>query len=636
MPGTDHLMTERYDRRTALKATAAGIFVASAGTAATAAMASVPRESAFGVYQGYSRERYDGWRRTSEYVAVRDGTLLAVDIFRPTLRRTLHTEPLPVIWEPKRYQRAKDMADGSLRTTLDSDLTDVARFLKHGYAVVSVDRRGTGASFGTRDELSDPLDATDGHDITEWLARQPWSSSKIGMFGASYEGEMQLRVAATRPPHLKAIMPEVSPFDWYWVVHTGGIYRSAFKNFGAHVRQLDIDPGNAPVDADVDRTLLDAALADHRAGNSYRATTGALPARDSADPVTGRRNWMERHGGIFAAGLSKSGVAVYHRVGWFAGVMVDQLAWYVNQKAGPKKMMIGPWGGRGVPPEAFELWATEGLRFFDYWLKDVPNGIMDEPPIHSSVPRSHSRDGTEWRGLRQWPHADETRTDFFFREGKSGTVASTNDGRLAPERAGAAEGHDDQQVRLDLAYGPTRPNLPTDPVGPGQTPANHAAFDAQGLTYTSDPLPQDMEITGHPVATLWTSSTANDGDYFVKLQDVDPDGASTYVSEGVLRASCRKTGEPPYDFMGLPWPSCRLADRADLAPGIPNELAIAMSPISYILQKGHRFRVTITGSETAIAAWPPIDPPLVMRIHRNRIHASAITLPIIPASGNAP
>ncbi|PAL21507.1 CocE/NonD family hydrolase [Sphingopyxis sp. GW247-27LB] len=632
MPSIEDFVTrERYDRRKALKAAAAGIFVASAGTAAASAMASSSRESAFGVYRGYSSERYDGWQRTSQYVAVRDGTRLAIDIFRPTLGGKLHAERLPVIWEPKRYQRATVKPDSSLRTTIDSDLTDVPRFLKHGYVVVSVDRRGTGASFGTRDELSDPLDATDGYDITEWLAEQSWSNSKIGMFGASYEGEMQLRVAGTRPPHLKAIMPEVSPFDWYWIVHTGGIHRSSFNNFGAHVSQLDLDPKNGAVDADADQSLLNAAIAEHKAGNSYRATAGALPARDSSDPVTGHRNWMERHGGIFADDLSKSGVAVYHRVGWFAGVMVDQLAWYINQKAGPKKMMVGPWGGRGVPPEAFDLWATEGLRFFDYWLKDVPNGIMDDPPIHSSVPNSHSRAGTKWRGLQKWPLPGETRTDFFFREGKSGTVASINDGRLALERPNASEGRDDQPVRFDLAYGPTRPNLPTDPAGPGQTPADHSGFDAQGLTYTSDPLLEDLEITGHPVATLWTSSTAKDCDYFVKLQDVGPDGASTYVSEGALRASCRKTGEPPYDFMGLPWPTCRLADRADMAPGKPAELAITMTPISYILQKGHRFRVTITGSETAIAVSPEIDPPPVMSIHRNQVHGSSITLPIIPA-----
>lgn len=626
---TDRESSNRFGRRAALKASAAGVLAAACGRAL--AKAAEERQSRFGVYSGYSEERFDGWRRTSQYVTVRDGTRIAVDLFRPTRAGKLHTGALPVIWEPKRYQRASIRADGGVRTTLDSDLTDVARFLKHGYVVASVDRRGTGASFGTRNELSDPLDALDGHDVTEWLAKQPWSSGRIGMFGASYEGEMQLRVAGTAPPHLKAIMPEVAPFDWYWIVHTGGVYRSSFKNIGTFVRQLDIDPKNAPVDGDEGHALLEAALALHKAGNDYAAADGALPCRDSHHPVTGRQNWLERHGGHFAEGLSRSGIAVYHRVGWFAGVLVDQLAWYVNQKAGPKKMMIGPWGGRGVPPEAFDLWATEGLRFFDYWLKGIRNGIMDEPPIHSSVPSTHQRIGTEWRGLGQWPLPNEKRAEFFFDGGKSGTVTSANDGRLSGTRPSTDSGKDEHAVRYDLAYGPTKPNLPTDPVAPDQKPQDHAAYDAQGLTYTGDPVAAATEITGHPTARLWVSSTARDGDFFVKLLDVAPDGSSTFISEGALRASHRKIGVPPYDFMGLPWPSSRGEDLQELTPGEPVELRIALSPVSYLLRPGHRLRVTVAGSDTAIAATPVIDPAPVITLHRDRSRSSSITLPVIPA-----
>ena len=618
-----------FDRRTALKASAAGAFIIVGGR--SLANGATERVSRFGVYSGYSEERFDGWRRTSQYVTVRDGTRIAVDIFRPTLAGKLHAGRLPVIWEPKRYQRASRRDDGSLRTTLDSDLTDVARFLKHGYVVASVDRRGTGASYGARNELSDPLDALDGHDVTEWLAQQTWSNGRVGMFGASYEGEMQLRVAGTAPPHLKAIMPEVAPFDWYWIVHTGGVYRSSFRNIGAYIRQLDTDPKNAPVDDDADHALLDAALALHRNGNDYAATEGALPYRDSRHPVTGRRNWLERHGGHFTAGLSQSGVAVYHRVGWFAGVLVDQLVWYVNQKTGPKKMMIGPWGGRGVPPEAFDLWATEGLRFFDFWLKGVPNGIMDEPPIHSSVPSAHQRNGTAWRGLHHWPLPNEKRTELFLEGGKSGTVASINDGRLSSARPSAEADRDIYPVRYDLAYGPAKPNLPTDPAAPDQPPQDHSRYDTDCLTYTGDPIATAMEITGHPTARLWVSSTAGDGDFFVKLQDVAPDSSATFISEGVLRASHRATGEPPYDFMGLPWPSGRIADVRPLVPDQPVELRIALSPVSYLLQPGHRVRVTVATSDTSIAATPAITPAPTMTLYRDRIRSSAITLPVIPA-----
>lgn len=625
-------------RRGALKAGAASVLVGNLAstTAAAQTAGSEPRTSALGVYRGFSRERFEGWKRISQYITTRDGTRLAADIFRPTTGGVLHDEPLPVIWEPKRYQRAVVRPDGTLRTTMDSRIVDTQRLLRNGYVIVAVDRRGTGASFGVRGEFSDPLDARDGYDVTEWLAVQPWSSGQIGMFGASYEGEMQLRVAGTAPPHLKAITPEVSPFDWYWIVHTGGVYRSSFENFATHVRRQDLDPANAPVDGDADRALLRAALAQHAAGNDYRASKGLLPYRDSVHPTTGEQNWLRRHGGAYAEGLSKSGVAVYHRVGWFAGVLVDQLAWYVNQKAGPKKMLVGPWGGRGAPTaDDVNLWSTEVLRFFDYWLKGVQNGVMDEPPIHSSVPSSHVLEGTDWRGMWHWPPRNQQRTEFYFDAGASGTVASVNDGRLSRTTPEAAVAHDDYVVRFDLAYGPTTPNQPTDPAPRGQAPVDHSSFDAQGLTYTSEALIGPMEVTGHPVVRLWLASTATDGDVFVKLQDVDENGVSTFITDGVLRASRRALGEPPYDYFGVPWTSCREDTRQDLTPGVPVELTISLNPTSYILRKGHRFRVTITGSDAAVGPSPVVEPAPVVRLFRDRVRHSSITLPIIPPTGQA-
>ncbi|MDO8673312.1 MAG: CocE/NonD family hydrolase, partial [Dehalococcoidia bacterium] len=202
------------------------------------------RVSKVGQYSGYTHESFDGWKRSSQYVTVRDGTKLAVDIVRPTKGGALHSQPLPVAWMPKRYQRAT-VVDGQLRTSVMNNAT-AQKLVKYGYIVVSVDMRGTGASFGTRDEFSDPIDGWDGYDITEWLAAQPWSDGKIAMFGVSYEGRMQLNVASTAPPHLKAIMPEVSPFDWYYTVQKGGIYRISFESFGQSISGQDTNTNNSP------------------------------------------------------------------------------------------------------------------------------------------------------------------------------------------------------------------------------------------------------------------------------------------------------------------------------------------------------------------------------------------------------
>ena len=621
------------DRRQALKTAAAGGAALALGAGAFSSASAAGRVSALGVYQGYSTEAYDGWVRTAVYVPVRDGVRLAVDIYRPTKGGVLHKGRLPVVWQPKRYQRAIGQPDGAIRTVMGARPDDVFAYayataqnlVRHGYIIASVDRRGSGASFGTRSEAADPIDAPDGYDITEWLAKQPWSDGKIGMFGASYEGEMQLRVASTAPPHLKAIMPEVSPVDWYRVVSPGGCNKS--WSFGGSLLSQDTNQNNGAVDADKDRSLLNAALAQHKAGNDYAALEDKLPFRDSKNPRTGEQDWLKRHAGVYAPGLTASGVAVYHRVGWFAFVMQDQLIWYASQKSGPKKMLVGPWAtGSVVTAEERAQWATEAHRWFDYWLKGVPNGIMDEPPIYSSVPSSHTRTGTPWRGLSQWPLPNEQRTQFFFGAGKSGTSASVNDGRLVRARP-ADDGRDDYTVKYDCSYKGI-----DEPARGANRPIDHSDFDAQGLTYTTDPLDAEMEVTGHGEARLWITSTAPDGDFYLKLQDVSPDGASTYVSSGLLRASRRAVGKPLYEFFGLPFNTCYESDARNLVPGEATELVFALMPCSYIFQRGHRIRVTITCSDLQWGNPQIFSPTPLVSLHRASAHASSVTLPIIPTA----
>lgn len=109
-----------------------------------------PRVSRFGEYKGYSQPVYDGWERTSFHIPARDGTRLAMDLFRPTrggIGGGAATERLPVIWTANRYQRAV-VDEGKLYTILDN-YGWMADLLRHGYVIAVVDVRGAGASFGT-------------------------------------------------------------------------------------------------------------------------------------------------------------------------------------------------------------------------------------------------------------------------------------------------------------------------------------------------------------------------------------------------------------------------------------------------------------------------------------------------------
>src|SRR5215472_4782671 len=132
------------------------------------------RVSSFGVYSGYGDATYDGYQRSSQYITARDGTKLAVDIFRPTKNGQVALEPLPVIWTHSRYHRASVKDDGSLMTVLDQ-MKWAVEVMKHGYVVASMDTRGGGASFGTQQGFFSREEAQDAYDFTEWLASQPWS-----------------------------------------------------------------------------------------------------------------------------------------------------------------------------------------------------------------------------------------------------------------------------------------------------------------------------------------------------------------------------------------------------------------------------------------------------------------------------
>jgi hypothetical protein len=166
-----------------------------------------------GRYQGYSRVRFDGWRRSSRYLTMRDGVRIAIDVLRPTRSNVLHEERLPVIWEHRRYLRAVLNPSGKIYSQLDRQDHPMRKLVQHGYICAVADGRGSGVSFGARIDPNPPQESLAAYDITEWLATQPWCNGRVGMYGISYSGTAQLMAAGTAPPHLKAIFPEMGMFD---------------------------------------------------------------------------------------------------------------------------------------------------------------------------------------------------------------------------------------------------------------------------------------------------------------------------------------------------------------------------------------------------------------------------------------
>jgi putative CocE/NonD family hydrolase len=265
----------------------------------------------------------------------------------------------------------------------------------------------------------------------------------------------------------------------------------------------------------------------------------------------------------------------------------------------------------------------EHLRWFDYWLKGIDNGIMDEPPITYYV-----MGADEWRTADQWPLPNQQITPFYFQAGPSGSVNSSNDGLLSQDLP-ADSGQDDYTIDYTTTTGPT--TRWTDGYGGGFGYPDMITNDQKGLTYTTAPLDADIEVTGHPVIHLWVSSTSDDGDFYAYLEEVDENGVSTYISEGTLHASHRALSDPPFNYMDLPFHRSYAEDVVPLTPGEPAELVFDLLPTSNVFDAGHRIRITITGADADNYEVVALDPAPTVSIYRGGDRASYIDLPVIPA-----
>ena len=595
---------------------AATVLAASADSADAQGRVSLP-----GVYGGYSSPVYDGYRRESRYMVMRDSIRLAVDIFRPTRQGVVHDEALPVVWTHHRYNRAFMKGD-TLVDYLHGFGGGVEQLVQHGYVVAAVDARGAGASFGTQQGFFMPAEARDAYEITEWLAAQPWSTGKIGMIGRSYLGITQLFAASQAPPHLVAIFPEMYVFELYPFIYPGGVFRDDFftqwqrltrgldsgERFTWGALQFD---GVAPVEGPLGRAQRDSAIVVHRVNRDMLAMWRGVPFRDSRDSVSGQLIHHERGPATYVAKINASKVAIYGLAGWFDAFTRDAFLWHVNLTV-PRKLIVGPWFHGET--HGFDL-ATERRRWFDHWLKGIDNGIMREPPIRYFVLDAPA--DSAWRTARAWPVSGAVATTYHFRAG-------TRDDRHLTRTRGE-DGADTLRVDTTATLGPgTRW---ASAYGGAKGYPNLAANDAKGLHFTTEPLAAPVEVIGHPVVHLWVTSSARDIDAFVYLEDVAPDGTSTYVTEGVLRASHRRLSAAPYRNLGLPWTRSRAAD-VRLLPSAPTELTFDLLPTAKRFRAGHRIRVTIQGADRDTHVRVAHGAPTVV-LYRDQRRASRIVLPVV-------
>jgi putative CocE/NonD family hydrolase len=591
--------------------------------------------------QKYSSPDYP--RLQSLYIPMSDGVRIAVDVWLPTELEP--KEKIPAIMYCTRYWRASDIVGAGIEQ--DSNFNRATMWNEAGYGLVLIDARGTGASFGTRPYEMTKDEAKDYGEIADWIASQSWSNGKVGAYGVSYPGNTAEMLMVNQRPSVRAVAPLFNDYNYFdFLVDPGGVQLNFFINmWGRMVMALDNNDicgaqgitgeqceelkkkvrGVKPVDKDLDRSLLTEAVRQHK--NNVKLHEEMTEFRDDPFGPEGLTNLHRiANPSGYIQEIEASQTPIFVRVGWLdAGTVNGALSRFLSVK-NPQRIIIGPWshgGGHHTDPflepdtptlPSMKEQTQEMIEFFDSFLKD------QNPPVMESTISYYTMGSGTWNTTRVWPPEGFTGTVWYF--GPRNTLS-----KIPPSEMSGA---DMFTVNYDATTGQTN-RWYTQLGGQDVIYPDRKEQDKKLLTYTSELLETDTEITGHPLVTLYVSSSAQDGAFFVYFEDVDQNGKVTYITEGQLRAACRKISErePPFIFFG-PYRTFERLDASPLEPGEIAELTFDLIATSVLIKKGHRIRIAIAGADKDTFARYPLDDDNVpdIRVERNKKFASKIILPM--------
>jgi len=446
-------------------------------------------------------------------------------------------------------------------------------WVPRGYAHVIVDVRGSNDSEGVYN-LFGALEQQDLYDIIEWIAARPWCDGNIGMSGISYMGRTQLFAAEQQPPHLKAIFPYDASCDFYRdACFHGGIGTNFTTHWTAFVMNLNMTSGRNP--------KVDALKQQLEIMYSHKYPFDG--------PFYQERSAWPR--------LNKIKIPAYFGSGWYMNELHLKGVFDGYNGTGdiPKRMMVGP---RPWPLRPWAGYHYEMLRWYDHWLKGMDTRVMEGPPIQLYI---HGDDA--WRSEHEWPLKRTQWREFYLGGAKNGLQGTLS------ESAGG------EHVRLfDF------------------DPASHAAWHGEPrLTYRTDPMAHEMELTGPLALYLHAASSATDIDWVVSVADEAPDGQIRELCKGWLRASHRKV-DPAKSTAAKPYHP-HLATEA-LEPGVVYEFQIEIWPICNVFKGGHRMRLEISNADSIIASQG--KPHVTIRnkatnsVHEGGRKASRLVVPVIP------
>lgn len=550
-------------------------------------------------------EDYGAASKRSVYLRAADGTRLAADVYLP--EGLPASVKLPTVLYQTRYYRSGSLKDDPI-ASCKAIRPAYSFFARRSYAVVVVDVRGTGASFGSHLNEYSEAEVRDGTAIADWIVAQPWSNGGIGATGASYVGTTAELFVLNRHRAIKAIAPVSSGWDFYAeVLFPGGVPNRFLNDSWGHANAA-LDQGKtvlAPaasiralagpcrVDEDADGSLLAAAQKEH--ADNFNISVALQVARFRDDPLGTADRWPAVY--PFSREIDASAVPSLYLVGWAdAGYALAALNRLRNSRAATQHVIIGAsnhgmqtFAAPGVEVAMRSQFdpAAATLRFFDHYVAGRDNGVDREPRI-----RWFTTGANEWRSANAWAQPAR-RESFCFAE--NGELRQHSCGRKTSFNA----------IPADAATGPaTRWN--TTLGGGAVIYPDRRTADEQMVSFTSEPLTAAHDVMGSPTVTLLLRNNAKDADIFVYLEEVLATGQARYVTEGMLRASHGQRGAAPYGSLLAAHSDLRRDAKFDTA-GKTLKLKIGMLPVAHRFAAGSRLRVAVAGSDTEHFSSPPLN-----------------------------
>jgi putative CocE/NonD family hydrolase len=538
---------------------------------------------------------------------MRDGVVLRADVLRPA-----RAGRFPALLVRTPYGKKTEWGEDEF----------AMRAARAGYVVVVQDVRGRFRSEGVFDPYRQ--EGHDGYDTIAWVAGLPFCNGQVGLTGLSYPAAVQWLAAVEAPPQLKAMAPAMTFASGRRFCYFGGALDLSwlpwfYREIAPDVRRRLGLPGPKTAD-EADQAWEDngEAWLRHLPLRTHPALAGVAPAffewLDHPDdgPFWDFLRIESRYDRVRVPVLSLSG---WHDEGYGPGGAARNFA---GTRRWGGRLVIGPWThGTPTPRRTragqLDFGSAAGLdyeglllRFFDRWLKGIPNGLDREPPVRIFVMGDNA-----WRDEPSFPLARARPTAYHLRAG----------GRLTGEAPTASEPPD------AYAYDPRDPLV--DPHGGTLGPFDQSPLAARPdvLVYRSEPLASDVEVTGPIEVELWVSSSARDTDFIVRLLDVHPDGRAYNLMSPtleVLRARYRN-GE----------------DRPELLePGRIVKLRLTNGITSNVFKAGHRIGIHVTSSLHPHLDRNPNTGGVIVAeehllraeqlVHHDAEHPSRVVLPVIP------